>query len=55
MSSAFGEYEGHIIYTQNSRTHGSLYEHEVPLIAINPINEADSYTYSKDIAAYHFE
>ncbi len=55
MSSAFGECEGNIIYTQNSRTHGSLYEREVPLIAINPIKNADNYTYSKDIAAYHFE
>ena len=53
--SAFGECEGDIIYTEKSRTHGSLYEREVPLIAINPDKSAESYIYSKDIAAYLFE
>lgn len=53
--SAFGECEGNIIYTEESRTHGSLYEREVPLIAINPDRPAESYIYSKDISSYLFE
>ena len=53
--SAFGECEVDIIYTEKSRTHGSLYEREVPLIAINPDKPAESYTCSKDISAYMFE
>ena len=50
--SAFGECEKDIIYTEESRTHGSLYEQEVPLIAFNPEKKAAEYRYSKDIAAY---
>ncbi|HIT19424.1 MAG TPA: hypothetical protein IAB57_07410 [Candidatus Fimivivens faecavium] len=34
--SGFGEVEGERIFTEESRTHGSLYEREIPLIAINP-------------------
>ena len=49
--SAFGECRQEILYTQSSRTHGSLYEREVPLLAIHPQCEAADYTYSKDIAA----
>lgn len=47
---AFGEPEEEILHTQASRTHGSLYEREAPLIALNPQREADAYQYSKDIA-----
>ena len=54
-NNAFGECEGDIIYTEKSRTHDSLYEREVPLIAINPDKPAESYIYSKNIAAYLFE
>lgn len=50
--SAFGECGQEIIYTQSSRTHGSLYEREIPLIAINPERNECDYVYSKDIAAY---
>lgn len=52
--SAFGEHERDVLYTEASRTHGSLYEREVPLIAINPEKKESDYTYSKDIAAYLF-
>lgn len=52
--SAFGECEQEILFTQNSRTHGSLYEREVPLIALNPERPEADYRYSKDIAAYLF-
>lgn len=38
-----------------SRTHGSLYEQEVPLLAIHPAAPAEAYQYSKDIAAVLFE
>ena len=51
---AFGECEREILHTQSSRTHGSLYEREVPLIAINPEREKDYYKYSKDITASLF-
>ncbi len=49
---AFGETEEQVLHTQASRTHGSLSEREVPLIALNPEREAGAYHYSKDIAAY---
>lgn len=52
--SAFGECEQEILYTQTSRTHGSLYEREVPFIAINPEREEAYYKFSKDIAASLF-
>lgn len=55
QGAAFGEQEEEILYTQASRTHGSLYEREVPLIALNPQREAQAYRYSKDIAAYLFQ
>ena len=38
-----------------SRTHGSLYEQDVPLWAIHPAAPAEAYQYSKDIAAVLFE
>lgn len=50
--SAFGECEQDILYTQESRTHGSFYEREVPLVAINPEKPANNYTYSMDIAKH---
>lgn len=53
-SSAFGECEQEILYTDASRTHGSLYEREVPLIAINPEKDEKDYLFSGDIAAYLF-
>lgn len=50
--SAFGECSQEILYTEESRTHGSLYEREIPLLAINPEREKEEYAYSKDIAAH---
>ncbi len=47
--SAFGECEQEILYTKESRTHGSIYEREVPLIAFNPERPEQNYRYSKDI------
>lgn len=48
---AFGEVRGERLTTDAVRTHGSLYEREVPLLAINPQAGPDSYRYSKDITA----
>jgi phosphonoacetate hydrolase len=50
--SAFGECEQDILYTKKSRTHGSIYEREVPLIALNPEKAKKDYEYSKDIIIY---
>ena len=53
---AFGELGGAAtLVTDASRTHGSLYEQEVPLLAVHPAASADEYQYSKDIAAVLFE
>lgn len=49
---AFGEIEGEYLHTEESRTHGSLYEQEIPLIAINPLKSEECYEYSKDIVAH---
>ena len=49
---AFGECDGETIHTDESRTHGSLYELEIPLIAINPAAPADEYHYHKDIVRH---
>ncbi len=46
---AFGEVESCFLETDSVRTHGSLYEREVPLIALNPPLPAERYHYSKDI------
>lgn len=54
MDTAFGETEGEMIHTDESRTHGSLYEREIPLIAVNPEKTADMYRYHKDITTYLF-
>ncbi|MBQ9319804.1 MAG: alkaline phosphatase family protein [Acidaminococcaceae bacterium] len=49
---AFGELDGLTeLTTDKSRTHGSLYEQKVPLLAIHPAAPAETYQYSKDIAA----
>lgn len=55
QNTAFGEQPEEILHTQASRTHGSLYEREIPLIALNPEREAEAYQNSKDIAAYLFQ
>ena len=53
---AFGELGGTAtLVTDASRTHGSLYEQEVPLLAIHPAAPAEAYQYSKDIAAVLFK
>jgi phosphonoacetate hydrolase len=49
--SAFGECDQAVLHTQESRTHGSLHEREVPLIALNPERPEQEYRYSKDIVA----
>lgn len=48
---AFGEVEGERLVTSDVRTHGSLYERDIPLIAINPEAPAEKYEYNKDIVA----
>jgi phosphonoacetate hydrolase len=49
---AFGELGGTAtLVTDASRTHGSLYEQEVPLLAIHQAAPEEIYQYSKDIAA----
>ena len=48
---AFAEVPGLRLVTGASRTHGSRYEQEVPLLALNPAAPADDYRYSKDVAA----
>ena len=48
---AFGEVEGERLVTYDVRTHGSLYERNIPLIAINPEAPAEKYEYNKDIVA----
>jgi len=52
---AFGEIEQEILHTQSSRTHGSLYEQEIPLAALNPERAENDYHASKDIVAFLFE
>lgn len=48
--SAFGEVEGERLET-SVRTHGSLHERRIPLIAINPEGKEEDYMYNKDIWA----
>lgn len=48
---AFGEVEGERLHTDDVRTHGSLYERSIPLIAINPEAPAAVYSFNKDITA----
>lgn len=49
---AFGEVEGESIHTEDSRTHGSLYEREIPLIGINTQPKGERFQYHKDVARY---
>ncbi len=49
---AFGEVEGIRLHTDQVRTHGSLYERTVPLLAINSAAPAESYQYSRDIVRF---
>lgn len=49
---AFGEVPGERLKTEEVRTHGSLYEREIPLLAIHPQAPSEAYEYSKDIAAF---
>lgn len=49
---AFGEVEGTVLHTDQVRTHGSLYERTVPLVAIHAAASADHYAYSKDIVRH---
>lgn len=46
---AFGEIEGEELITDNVRTHGSLLEREIPLIAVNAKEVPEKYRYSRDI------
>lgn len=52
---AFGEVSYEMIHTDESRTHGSLYEREIPLIAFNPEEEENYYDYHKDITVALFD
>ena len=49
--SAFGEVEGECLTTDASRTHGSLHERDIPLVALNPAASEEKYLYNKDIVA----
>ena len=49
---AFGEVDPPILHTNQVRTHGSLYERTVPLIAINAAAPPEEYAYSKDIVRH---
>lgn len=54
FSSAFAETEGEELYV-NVRTHGSLHEQKIPLIAVNARRPAESYVYNRDIVKYLLE
>lgn len=47
---AFGEVDSVRLHTTASRTHGSLYERQVPLVAAGTADAPDAYRYSKDVA-----
>lgn len=49
---AFGECEGETIHTDESCTHGSLYEREIPLAAINPAAPAEEYRHHMGIVCH---
>jgi len=51
---AFAELESEELYI-NTRTHGSLHEREIPLIAVNARRKVGEYKYSKDIVKYIIE
>ncbi len=46
---AFGELEGERLTTEKVRTHGSVYEREIPLVAVNPREVPEKYRFSRDI------
>ena len=46
---AFAEMETERLFTEDSRTHGSLYEQRIPLIAINPAQPREKYAQNRDI------
>lgn len=46
---AFGEFEGEELITDDVRTHGSLYERLIPLIAVNAKEVPEKYRCSRDI------
>jgi len=48
---AFGELDSERLVTQSVRTHGSLHERTVPLLAIHPLASPEVYRNSKDIVA----
>ena len=52
---AFAELPGERLHTEASRTHGSLYEREIPLLAIHPAAGPEAYRFSKDVAAILME
>ena len=54
-TTAFAETKEACLHTEKSRTHGSLYEREIPLWAIHPEKPAEYYHGHKDIAAYLWE
>lgn len=49
--SAFAELDREEVHLE-TRTHGSLYEREIPLIAVNARKEAESYQFNLDIARF---
>ena len=46
---AFGDIQDEELITENVRTHGSLQEREIPLIAVNAKEVPEKYRYSRDI------
>ncbi len=49
---AFAELSDVELITDQSRTHGSLYEREIPLFAVNARRPQEEYAYSKNIVEY---
>lgn len=54
QESAFAELKQDELWV-DTRTHGSLYEREIPLIAVNGRRQADQYQYNKDIVKFILE
>lgn len=48
----FGDCEGETIHTDESCTHGSLLEREIPLVAISPAAPAEEYRYHMGIVRH---
>lgn len=49
---AFGEFEGSKMSVNSVRTHGSLYEAQIPLISVNSPKGANQYEHSRDIVRF---